>query len=157
MIGHTNWLMTLTLLPNGLIASGAADNKIMIWNVSISYPIYVLGPINLVRVLLVAQNKYLVSVAQDLTIRFWSLGSFSNVQSWTASTINILALAFDPDLNLLASADANYVIRVWDSSLWDSISGKILKLFLSFLLNCPHYYFIHQKPIFVRKSSSCSC
>jgi WD40 repeat protein len=106
---------------------------------TLSYPLYSLtGHSNAVRALVVINEEYLASASLDQTIRLWSLRSYSNVKTWTASTSHIYSLAFDPILNVLASGDAAMLVNVWDSGLWTSIStlgnkneNEKLKVFLN--------------------------
>ncbi len=123
MIGHNSLIYALTLLPNGFLASGSHDRKIMIWNVSETSRLYtLLGHTDAIRSLSVINNDYLASCSHDGTIKLWSLSTYEEVRSWTASTERIEALAFDPKLNVLASAGKDKEIRVWDSRLWTNIT-----------------------------------
>ncbi len=119
--------MTLTLLPNGLLASGSGDAKIMVWNITKTSPLYTLiGHKNQIRALVVINEDYLVSGAQGGAIKLWSLtNNYTQMRSWQASTNQILSLAFDSTLNVLASGEVNpNLVKVWDSSLWTN-SGKL--------------------------------
>ncbi len=125
LTGHSFLLYALTLLPNGLIASGSWDGTINIWDTSKTYPLYTLtGHSNDVRALTVINNEYLASCSHDNTIKLWSLSSYSMVKSWTASSAKMVSLAFDPTLNVLASGDytPSSLVKVWDSSIWTNIS-----------------------------------
>ncbi len=128
LFGHTGWVYTLTLLPNGLLASGACDSSIFVWDMIKTYPQFTLaGHTECVRALVVINDKLLASGSQDRTIKLWSLSSFSLVKSWTASTSQLYSLAYDSTLNLLASGGNTTLVTVWNSSLWNNISdtGKI--------------------------------
>jgi ribosome assembly protein 4 len=127
LTSHTNDLYALTLLPNGLLASGSSDTKIMIWNITKTSPLYTLtGHTNWVRALVVINAEYLVSGAEDNKIILWSLtNNYAQVKSWQASS-KVLSLAFDSTLNVLASGDVNSAnnVKLWDSSLWANL-GKL--------------------------------
>ncbi len=134
--GHSNWVLRLALLPIGLIASGAiaTDNTIKIWDITKTYPLYTLtGHTSDVRDLTVINNEYMASCSSDMTIKLWSLSSYSIVKSWTASTSWMLALAFDSTLNVLASGDyiPSKLVKVWDSSLWTGIVPTLGKYILN--------------------------
>jgi WD40 repeat protein len=130
LTGHTGNVYALTLLPNGLLASGSLDLKIMIWDITKTSPLYNLtGHTNAIRALVVINEDYLVSGAEDYKIILWSLSNnYAQVKSWQASS-KVLSLAFDSTLNVLASGDygtanaPNNYVKVWDSSLW-GYSGK---------------------------------
>ena len=126
LTGHSSNIFDLTLLPNGLIASGSADSTIKIWDISKTYPFYTLsGHTSQVRALTLINNAYMASCSYDSTIKLWSLSSYSIVKSWNASTAKCLSLAFDSTLNVLASGeDTPYLVRVWESSIWTSISAN---------------------------------
>ena len=73
--------------------------------------------------LVVINNEYLASCSLDKTIKLWSLDTYNEVNSWTASNDRCYALAFDPKLNVLVSAGGDdNEIRVWDSRLWTNIT-----------------------------------
>ncbi len=137
LTGHSNAIWALSLLPNGLIASGADENDstIKIWDITKTYPLYTLtGHTNVIRALTVINNDYLASCSGDQTIKLWSLSSYSMIKSWTASPSWVLALAFDSTLNVLASGHYFKLVKVWDSSIYPAL-GKIS----SFLF---HSYYI---------------
>jgi WD40 repeat protein len=134
LTGHSDWLFALTLLPNGLIASGSSDTTIKIWNGTKTFPLYTLtGHTMAVRALVVINTGFIASGAQDGTIKLWSLSSYSLVNSWTASTSYIMSLAFDSTLNVLASGDSSHLVKIWDSNIWSSDSTKSSNLL--FFLN----------------------
>ncbi len=99
----------------------------MIWNITKTSPLYTLtGHTKQIRALVVINQDYLVSGAQDGTIKLWSLtNNYTQVRSWKASSNMVLSLAFDSSLNVLASGEyiPTYYVKVWDSSLWAN-SGK---------------------------------
>ena len=127
LTGHSDLIWALTLLPNGFIASGSKDSTVKIWDITKTYPLYTLtGHTSNIRALTLINEQYLASCSADSTIKLWSLSDYSIVKSWTASTNLVLALAFDSTLNVLASGDFMKMVKVWDSSIWASvsISGK---------------------------------
>ena len=127
MIGHDSWIYALTLLPNGLLASGSDDGKIMIWNVSESIPlITLLMPNATIRALIIVNNEFLASCSYNASIKLWSLSNYEEVSSWRAgesSSLTLTSLAFDPKLNILVSGGGDK-INIWDSLLWTNIKTK---------------------------------
>ncbi len=148
LIGHDSWIAALTLLSNGLLASGSFDGNIMIWNVSEISPLHNLsGHTGPIRGLTVINNEYLASCSYDKTIKLWSLSNYEEVNSWRASDDYILAMAFDPKLNVLVSTGVDKEIRVWDSRLWTNITTKpagnrfqTKHYFFTFILDILKYY-----------------
>ena len=128
--GHSGYVLALTLLPNGLIASGSADSTIKIWDITKTYPLYNLtGHSSQINALTLINNEYLASCSHDKTIKLWSLSSYSSVKSWTASSSIGISLAFDSTLNVLASGDNSNLVKMWSSDLWTNISttsGKFI-------------------------------
>ncbi len=122
MTGHTNWVYALTLLPNGLLASGSMDTTIKIWNITKTSPLYTLPAQTSgsgIRVLVLINEDYLASGALDGTIKLWSLKTnFTQVRSWQAGVI--VSMAYDSTLNVLASGEntPTFYVKVWDSELW---------------------------------------
>jgi WD40 repeat protein len=124
LIGHNNRINTLTLLPNGFLASGSFDGKIMIWNLRETFPLFtLLGHEDSVQALCVVTDEYLASLSNDKTIKLWSLRQFDLDDSWTASDDSLNALVYDPKLNVLVSSGGNNEILVWDSRLWKTKLG----------------------------------
>ncbi len=135
LTGHSGQIYALTLLPNGLIASGASDKTINIWNISITYPLYSLtGHTDAVNRLVVMNNELLASCSYDHTIKIWSLSSYSVLKSWTASSDYVLDIAFDSTLNVLASGDlaTPNLVKVWESSIWTNIATSLGNIVSSF-------------------------
>ena len=145
LAAHSDDVTALALLPSGLIASGSLDTTIKIWDITKTYPLYILtGHKDSVRALIVMNEQYLASCSNDKTIKLWSLSSYSILKSWTASTTKVLSLAFDPSLNALASGDypATNLVKVWDMRIWadittEGISYRIMSLHgLKFYTRC---------------------
>ena len=128
--GHSGYVLALTLLPNGLIASGSADSTIKIWDITKTYPLYSLtGHISQINALALINNEYLASCSNDQSIKLWSLSTYSIVKSWTATTTFVNALAFDSTLNVIASGDLANLVKVWSSNIWANISTSSGKKF----------------------------
>ncbi len=85
--GQKSAIFALNILPNGLLASGSYDGKIMIWNISNTTPLYtLLGHKDWIHSLIVINNEHLASCSNDKTIKLWSLSNYEEENSWTASS-----------------------------------------------------------------------
>ena len=97
----------------------------MIWDINKTYPLYTLtAHTGDVRALVLMGNQYLASGAQDMTVKLWSLSSYSVVASWQASTTWVLSLAFDPTLSVLAIGDDANLVKVVSSDLWSNLNSS---------------------------------
>ncbi len=73
MTGHTDWIYSLVVLPDGLLASGCDDDTIRIWNFNTGINIKTLtGHTHDVRSLVVLSDDLLASGSYDSTIKIWS-------------------------------------------------------------------------------------
>ncbi len=122
-----NTVTSLTMLYNGLLASGSQDSTIKIWDLTKpdspllhtlrehEGPVYALTQIN---------NQFLASCSNDQTIKLWSISSYANVQ--TRLHVSCVKLAFEPSLNVIGGLDPiSYIVKIWDSSFW---TGKFYVL-----------------------------
>ncbi len=135
---HEDGIFALTLLPNGLLASGSTDTQIMIWNVTETSPLYNLsGHTAPIRGLTVINKEYLASCSNYNTVKIWSLSNYQEVRSWTAGDGWLTSLAFDSKLNVLVSGGDDNKIRVWYSSLWTTTKPGLFLNFYAYNLCKP--------------------
>ncbi len=121
LTGHTKGIYSLALLSNDLVASGAGDSTIKIWNVTTSNAdaLYTLtGHTNVVYALVTTNNNFMFSGSGDFSIILWDMNTYAIVNLWKAGTSSVLGLAFDYSLNVLASCDNANQVKLWDSNLW---------------------------------------
>jgi len=84
----------MTVLKNGVLASGSYDNNIILWNPTTWEKISILrGHTEYVRALTILPGEILVSCASDKTIKFWCtskyelLNTIPNAHSTTISCL----------------------------------------------------------------------
>lgn len=123
-IGHTGYLNTITISPDGsLAASGGKDGNAMLWDLNEGKHLYTLetgGAV--INTLCFSPNRYWLCAAAGPSIRIWDLESKSVVEEVKPELVSISAKTRSPDcLSLAWSADgqtlfAGYtdnLIRVW--------------------------------------------
>lgn len=134
--GHTNSVLALATLPNNLLASGAWDNLINLWD-SKSFELIgtLIGHTGSVNALVVLPNGMLASGSTDNSVRIWNIAHVrdelgcSHVQTLPAPSC-VLALAVLPNGILAVAID--YLIQLWELNTY-----KLL-----------HQFNGHQGPIF---------
>jgi WD40 repeat protein len=78
LTGHTNWVVSLALSPNGLIlASGSKDTTLKLWSyqTQTTSSMTLTGHTNEVRAVCFVSNQILASGSWDNTIKIWDISS----------------------------------------------------------------------------------
>jgi|SRR3990167_2143076 len=76
LVGNTNAVSSLVVLPNGKLASGSSNNTITIWDVETNQCLQSLtGHTDIVRLLVVLPDGQLASGSDDATIRIWNIAT----------------------------------------------------------------------------------
>ena len=71
--GHTDWVCSVCLLENGMLASGSVDKTIKIWNLAQRKEVRTLkGHTSAVASLKTLKNGNLVSYSCDDTVKIWN-------------------------------------------------------------------------------------
>jgi len=117
--GHAGTVRSLALTANGkILASGSADNTIMLWDVTAREPIGepLTGHTGTVwSVIISSDGKTLVSGSADNTIRLWDVFTHQPLALPLAGhTAPVLSLALSADGALLASGSEDGAIILWD-------------------------------------------
>ncbi len=115
--GHAGPLHGLAFSPDGkVIASGAEDNKIILWDASTGRQIGILkGHKDWVyRVAFSPDGKTLASSSRDRTIILWNLTTGAAEQTLAAHTDTVYSVAWSPDGKTLASGSGDRTVIVWD-------------------------------------------
>ena len=114
--GHSLGVTCAAFAPDGnWLASGAADNTIIIWQLPSGRQLRTLsghrGPIRAVTVS--GNGELLASGSNDRTIKLWNVDQGTETFTLTGHADSINSLSFSPNGEWLASGGADKTIRIW--------------------------------------------
>lgn len=110
--GHTRWVHSLAVLPDGCLVSGSDDRTIRMWNVMTGASRVLGRHDSCIYSLAVLPDGQLASGSADRTIRIWNvLTGISQVLKGHIDIIRCLVVL--PD-GRLASGSGDTTIRIWD-------------------------------------------
>ncbi len=123
--GHSDWVSNVAFSPDGkTLASGSADNTIILWDVASRQPIGQPLSAHSDYVLSVAfspDGKTLASASNDQTIILWDVASRQPIgQPLSGHSSAVFSVAFSPDGKTLASGSLDNTIILWNLNprLW---------------------------------------
>jgi len=126
-IGHTGYLNTVTLSPDGsLCASGGKDAKAMLWDLNDGKHLYTLDSNDTIHSLTFSPNRYWLCAASGPSIKVWDLESKNLVEDdlrpeipGSARTMppQVTSLAWSADGQTLFAGYTDNAIRVWQVSM----------------------------------------
>lgn len=108
MLGrHLSPVSSLAILPDGRLATGGEDRKVLLWNIETGELQATLqGAGGAIRFLLAAPNSTtLFGGCQDQKVLLWDTSTGIALQSWPTEPLSSLALVPESDLLLTASSD----------------------------------------------------
>ena len=117
LAGHEASVLDVAISPNGmLIASGASDGTIRIWDRASARELFVLlghdEGVNVVE--FSPDGRSLASGSDDTTIRLWSVESGDEIAIFSDKPYNITCLAFSPDGSRIVSGSADNFVQLWN-------------------------------------------
>ena len=121
-IGHTGYLNTVTLSPDGsLCASGGKDARAMLWDLNDGKHLYTLDSTDPIHSLTFSPNRYWLCAASGPSIKVWDLESKNLVEdlrpevpgSARAEPPQVTSLAWSADGQTLFAGYTDNLIRVW--------------------------------------------
>jgi type VI secretion system protein ImpC len=115
--GHSGWVNSIALTPDGRRAiSAAEDADLRVWNIETGALILALkghgGPVNGVAV--TTDGRRAVSASADGTLRLWGLIAGRSRHVFAGHDGPVSAVAFAPDGRRVLSASLDGTMRVWD-------------------------------------------
>jgi WD40 repeat protein len=123
--GHSEGVESLTDLGDGLMASGAIDGSIRVWEVIKNESKYIFdrsngGHSSVVYSLVKLSDGYLASGSADFTIKIWNLKTGALVITFdrtrgghNSAVYSLVAL----ETGFLASSSADMTVKVWDINI----------------------------------------
>jgi WD40 repeat protein len=116
LVGHTDEVTSLAFSPDGaLLASGARDRTIHLWDVRMGTPLRSLGHADTVFGVVFSSNgSLLASRTQDRTISLWDVRRGILLHTLEGHTSEVTSLAFSPDNTTLASGSVDRTILLWN-------------------------------------------
>lgn len=115
--GHSQGVTCAAFAPDGTwVASGAADNTILIWQLPSGRQLRTLsghrGPIRSVAISV--NGELLASGSNDRTIKIWNVDKGTDTLTLSGHTGSINSLAFSPNGQWLASGGSDKTVRIWN-------------------------------------------
>jgi WD40 repeat protein len=122
--GHTDAVKCVAFSPDGkLIASGAADNLLRVWEPRTGKNVFV-GVSHKAPIWGVAfspDGKLIATASDDLTVQIWDASNGKPLKVLKGHQRSVGDVNFSPDGKLLVSASNDYTIKVWNTTTWDEV------------------------------------
>ncbi|KAG5179548.1 coatomer WD associated region-domain-containing protein [Tribonema minus] len=122
--GHVHYVMMIKVNPRdtNTFASASLDRSIKVWGVSASAPHFTLDGhdrgVNCLDYYPGGDRPYLVSGADDKTVRIWDYQTKTCVQTLVGHHNNVSAALFHPRLPVIVSASEDGTVRLWHSTTY---------------------------------------
>ncbi|VXD23303.1 conserved hypothetical protein [Planktothrix serta PCC 8927] len=109
--------LTVALGAQGILATGDADGKIILWTVAEGQQLLVCQgqTVGVKSVSFNTDATLLASGSQDQTVRVWKVTTGECLNRWREHTGTVNCVCFSPDSHWLASGSDDQTIRVWDT------------------------------------------
>ena len=116
--------VSVSLSPDGtLLAYGAEDNTVQLWNVATHTNIATLEghTDGVLSIAFSPDGTLLASASADETVKLWDVKTYTNIATLEEHT-DAVSLAFSPNGTLLASGAWDGIVKVWDTVTKENIA-----------------------------------
>lgn len=114
--GHTDWIYSIAITPNGqILASGSFDKTIKLWELSTGSLIHTLSNHSkgVCCVAISPDGQTLASGSWDETIKLWRLSTGELIGTLKGHTASVRSLVIAPDNQTLISGSFDETIKLW--------------------------------------------
>lgn len=122
LIGHTDYITCIGVLPDGRIISGSNDSTLIIWNNGEIENLLVEHQESVSCVAVLSESR-IVSGSDDGTLRVWDLKTNEQAKIYGNHAQPVLCVAILPDGKIVSGS--------WDKTLriWDPETGKTERIY----------------------------
>ena len=122
--GHNGMVKCLKLIKNDVLASGSADGRIFLWNLTSNSIEFNFSHASEVNDMVLLDNQTLISCSDDKTIKIWSLSNYSLAKTLNAHTNITTALTLIGNTTL-ASGSRDKTIKLWDLKTYGLLGSMV--------------------------------
>lgn len=140
--GHTHYVMQVVINPkdNNTFASASLDMTVKVWSLGSGQANFTLfgheKGVNCVDYCHSADKPYLISGADDRTVRIWDYQTKSCVQNLEGHAQNVTAVSFHPDLPIIITGSEDGTVRVWHMNTYRLENTLNYGLERAWAINC---------------------
>lgn len=123
--GHGHYVMQVSLNPKDLnaFATASLDSTIKVWGITGTTAAHFTlsghtQGINCVEYVPEGDKPYLISGADDMTVRIWDYQTKQCVHVLEGHSNNIAAVSFHPDLPLIVSSCEDCTVKLWHATTY---------------------------------------
>ena len=125
--GHTHYVMMIKINPRdtNVFASASLDRSIKVWGLTADVAHFTLEGssshergVNCIDYYPGGDKPYLISGADDRTVKIWDYQTKACIQTLEGHTHNVSAACFHPRLPLIVSASEDGTVRLWHSTTY---------------------------------------
>lgn len=122
--GHGHYVMCIKFNPKdtNTFATASLDTSVKVWSLGSPLPNYSLEGhergVNCLDYFVGGEKPYIISGADDQTIKIWDYQTKTCVQTLESHTNNISSVCFHPKLPIIISGSEDGTVRIWHSNTY---------------------------------------